>query len=257
MIIHQMKGEIIMTLQDKIDCINAKYSLPSEVTVDIKDITPELLSAFSESVVKDIKVVGKAPEDCSGLFSLRERGYNHECTFLWCRCIDLSELDMSEVTDMSYMFLALHHVKKIEFGNNTLRNVRYMQKAFWGCRMLSALDMRNVNDQCLTNMNEMFRGCVSLESVNNAFFDKLLQEQKNKKRTLVINTRKDAGTNDNKNMIEDQYEHSSVKELLELIKSDIMPNSSSIIGDELEKYIKEYESGDIRTVLAKLKKWPG
>lgn len=66
-------------------------------------ITEYLANKDAYKDVKELKITGAAPRDCTELFS--------ELTS--CEVLDLSELDTSAVENMSYMFNWCFHIEKI------------------------------------------------------------------------------------------------------------------------------------------------
>ncbi len=106
--------------------------------------------------------------------------------------VDLSNLDLSGVTDMNNMFSGCsslqtidltmfntHNVKSmwgmfkdctslrsINIHDMDLASVENMQSMFEGCTSLTSIDFSNVNAPNLKNMEEMFRGCSNLTTVN-------------------------------------------------------------------------------------------
>ena len=89
--------------------------------------------------------------------------------------IDLSALDTSEVTDMSYMFSGGSadfpmDIKEINVSNFDTSNVTNMQRMFAYCSRLRTLDVSNFDTSKVTNMSAMFSGC-NLTSLDLSSFD--------------------------------------------------------------------------------------
>ena len=80
--------------------------------------------------------------------------------------LDLSNLDSSDVTDMSYMFSGCSSLKEINLTNkfNTSKVVN-MKSMFSGCENLTSLDLSNFDISNVTDMSYMFYGCSSLEEI--------------------------------------------------------------------------------------------
>ena len=86
--------------------------------------------------------------------------------------IDLSQLNTSEVTDMSNMFSRCSKLQNI-FGleNFNTTNVTNMGGMFSGCNKLTTLDISNFDTSKVTNMVNMFRDCSSLTTLDVSNFD--------------------------------------------------------------------------------------
>ena len=104
---------------------------------------------------------------------------------------DMSYLNTSEVTDMSFMFYGCSSLTSLELSNfNTAKvkamagmfrecsgltsldlssfntaNVTLMQAMFNGCSGLTSLDLRGFNTSQVLYMNQMFKGCSRLETI--------------------------------------------------------------------------------------------
>lgn len=125
----------------------------------------ELKYLFGENVV-DIESISfeegvKVSENCKGLFS-----YLYNVPEL-----DLSGLDLSKVTDSSYMFYFCKSLKTVNFGNFTGANVTNMRCMFAECSSLKSLNLSNFNTKNVTNMQDMFDDCNSLESLDLSNFN--------------------------------------------------------------------------------------
>lgn len=77
----------------------------------------------------------------------------------------LEHLDMSDVTDMSYMFYNCQYLESIDISHFNTENVVDMSNMFYWCGIrdidLSSLDLSNV-----TNMSHMFGMCRKLRAAN-------------------------------------------------------------------------------------------
>ena len=96
--------------------------------------------------------------------------------------IDLSRIDTSEMTDMSYMFSNLTNLKSINLSNWNTTNVTNMSGMFDNCLSLSTLDLSSFDFTNVTNISNMlchFNGEViynsdSLDpSIDNALKNKM------------------------------------------------------------------------------------
>lgn len=102
---------------------------------------------------------------CTNEYGDKEkRGLFHDFDVL--RTISgLEHLDMSDVTDMSYMFYRCQFLRSVDIGHFNTKNVVDMSNMFYWCGIqsidLSSLDLGNV-----VSMAGMFETCRSLRSVN-------------------------------------------------------------------------------------------
>ena len=90
--------------------------------------------------------------------------------------IDLSAFDFSKVTTMKGMFASTTSldgkgnertkISKITFPSNIdTSNVTNMEGLFWGCNLLTELDLTGFDTAKVTSMNFMFNNCEKLEKI--------------------------------------------------------------------------------------------
>ena len=99
---------------------------------------------------------------------------NMEGMFLSCKNLidlDLSGLDTSNVTNMNHMFSGCNSLTKLDVSNFNTSNVTYMYSMFYDCSSLTELDLNNFNTSNVTNMGQMFYGCSSLTELDLSNFD--------------------------------------------------------------------------------------
>ena len=80
--------------------------------------------------------------------------------------IDLSNIGLSNVTDMSEMFSGCYSLKSIDLTDIDLSNVTDMSKMFSECSSLKSISLTDIDLSKVTNMSEMFSGCSSLELID-------------------------------------------------------------------------------------------
>lgn len=85
------------------------------------------------------------------------------CPLVWC---DVSNLDTSKFTDMSYMFYYCTSISNIDVSRWNVGNVTSMQCMFYGCTSLKSLNIEGWNTSSVSNMTNLFNGCNSLTSLN-------------------------------------------------------------------------------------------
>ncbi len=110
------------------------------------------------------------PRDCESLFS----GLNNNEIE-----IDLSAFDFSKVTTMKAMFASVQgndvygkydskntKIKTITFPSNIdISKVTNMDGMFYGCNMLTTLDLTGFNTANVSSMQAMFKNCIKLEEI--------------------------------------------------------------------------------------------
>lgn len=80
--------------------------------------------------------------------------------------LDVSDIDTSKVTTMSYMFANCSNLTDLDISNfntSSLTNASYM---FSSCSKLANLDLGNFNTTNVTNLDNMFNGCSKLTSLD-------------------------------------------------------------------------------------------
>ena len=85
--------------------------------------------------------------------------------------IDLSAIDTSEVTDMSYMFSECMNLTSLDVSNFDTSQVTDMWTMFAGCMSLTSLDVSNFDTSEVTDMSLMFFECSRLTSLDVSNFD--------------------------------------------------------------------------------------
>lgn len=99
---------------------------------------------------------------------------NIEEIFGQCRSItelDLTNLDISQVTDMSGAFVECKNLKKINISNWNTSNVKDMSSLFYGCYNLDSINTASFDTSKVINMENMFRQCAHIKELNLTNFD--------------------------------------------------------------------------------------
>ena len=84
---------------------------------------------------------------------------------------NMSNLDISNVTDMSYMFQGCSSLTSIDVSNFNTSKVTDMRSMFGWCGSLTSIDLSSFNTQNVTDMSGMFELCGSLTSLNLGSFN--------------------------------------------------------------------------------------
>ena len=92
-------------------------------------------------------------------------------THLFENCISLTSIDFSnfisgDLVDLTYVFLGCTRLKKVKFGEEfTARKVDNMYEMFRGCLSLTSVDLSKFHPKVLLETANMFYDCVSLVQV--------------------------------------------------------------------------------------------
>jgi len=107
-------------------------------------------------------------------FNLTEFNYSSvkDMSYIFSEClfesIDLSNLDIPEVEDISHMFEGYSSLKEINFTTEKVKDMSYM---FSDCILLESVDLSNFSTPNLLNMTKMFYKCEKLEYLNLSTFN--------------------------------------------------------------------------------------
>ena len=85
--------------------------------------------------------------------------------------LDVSSFDTSKVTSMGSMFAYCSGLTSLDVSSFDTSNVTDMHSMFFGCSGLTSLDVSNWNTSKVTSMYEMFWNCSSLTSLDLLNFD--------------------------------------------------------------------------------------
>ena len=93
-----------------------------------------------------------------------------ETNFLFKNCesayLDLTDLDISNVCDTSYMFSTCINLTRLDLGNFNTSSVQKMEGMFFNCTSLEVININkgSFKTRNVTSMCNMFRDCRSLSS---------------------------------------------------------------------------------------------
>ncbi|MCD4948627.1 DUF285 domain-containing protein [Enterococcus hirae] len=120
----------------------------------------------SAEAIKKIVLSGKvvAPENSWALFGGSQLQNVTEIE-------GLSQLDTSNVTDMSKMFKGMSSITSLDVSGFDTSNVTDMSKMFKGMSSITSLDVSGFDTSNVTNMNDMFWGMSSVTSLDVSGFD--------------------------------------------------------------------------------------
>ena len=106
------------------------------------------------------------------------KGFSPTSTALWFHSFKaltaiegLQNLNTSEVTDMSGMFLNCSALTTLDLKSFNTEKVTNMSDMFAGCYVLTSLVLSSFNTEKVTNMSDMFAGCSALTSLDLSNFN--------------------------------------------------------------------------------------
>ena len=88
-----------------------------------------------------------------------------------CRSMDLSKLDVSSVTDLSYMFDGCSGLRSLDVSGWDVFNASDLRSMFEGCSSLATLDLSGWDTSSVRYLDQMLYGCSSLRSLDVSGWD--------------------------------------------------------------------------------------
>jgi surface protein len=79
--------------------------------------------------------------------------------------INLSYLNLENVSTMTNMFQGCTNLKTIEFNNSNTQNIIRMNSMFYDCKNLTSIDLSKINCENVRDIESMFRNCKNLKNV--------------------------------------------------------------------------------------------
>ena len=142
------------------------------------DVTVRSSYAIGEDVY-DTTIIGICLfKDCTGIQTITfeegieivsYNGFSTNNMFSGCTSLTtingLENVNMSNVSDMNYMFFNCSSLNRLDLSMINVDNVTSMQSMFAGCTSLISLNVTNWNTSNVTNMREMFNGCTLLAEI--------------------------------------------------------------------------------------------
>ena len=143
-------------LVDIADAVRAKKGITGNMTLD----------AIASNITSMPTADNNAKFDFAGSGSKSEGRLIKYLT-----TVDLSNLDTSNYTDMSYMFSNYPSITSLDLSSFNTSKVTSMSNMFSNCTSLTSLDLSGFNTSKVTNMYSMFYGCSSIETLDLSNFD--------------------------------------------------------------------------------------
>ena len=85
--------------------------------------------------------------------------------------LDLTNIDTSNVTNMSNLFNSCSNLTNIDLSNFDTSKATTIDGMFAGCRKITTLNLSNFNTSNITSLTNTFANCVSLTSLDLSNFD--------------------------------------------------------------------------------------
>ena len=135
------------------------------LTFDSGVVFPDNSSGLFRNM-QDLQSIDLSNIDTSNITNMSYMFYGSSLTDL-----DLRGVDTSNVTDMSYMFENCNSLTELDLSSLDLPNLKYMDNMFRYCRNLSSVDLSDFNAPKLESAGYLFYHCDHLTNVNLNGFD--------------------------------------------------------------------------------------
>ena len=118
--------------------------------------------SYRETITKVIVTDGvKTNTNCKCMFQNLEN----------CIEMDLSNLDTSIATNMSFLFSGCNALTKLDVTSFNTSNVTDMNSMFSSCKSIATIDVTGFDTHNVTSMSNMFTNCENLTSIDLTNFD--------------------------------------------------------------------------------------
>ncbi len=141
------------------------YTLSTTVDVSEQRNNNVRLGTYVNGTNK-IAIIGQEGGVIAPINSQRLFGTSDNENSMKFQTIDLTNLDTSKVTDMSYMFYNCDDVTNLNINNLDTRNVKKMNRMFQNCKSMTTLNISKFNTSQVNDMSSMFLNCTSLEKLD-------------------------------------------------------------------------------------------
>ena len=143
--------------------------------IKIKIVKPDHKEEEEEELAFDNKFI----PDIDGNYKIEIEfeGRINDCSYMFYGCsnifyADLSNLDFTDVTNMTDMFNYCENIQEIKFNNMNSVNVDNMAYIFNYCKKLEKItNLNTFNTENVTNMAGMFQHCEALKEINISNFN--------------------------------------------------------------------------------------
>ena len=158
-------GKVITELPRNLD-----YSII--ITKNIQSIGSDenIASGSYENITWVIDANGKLTVEGTGEIS-NLTGYNRAPWHKYVDYIKLAEVNVTDMTDASYLFSDCKGLLNVDISNFDTSKVTSMSRLFSECISLESIDISHLDTSNVTSMFGMFDGCYSLYSLDVSAFD--------------------------------------------------------------------------------------
>lgn len=120
----------------------------------------DMSRAFSKCLAMEIKVNWKSADSLINISNMFD-----SCT--WLENVDLSELKLRRIRNMSGLFCNCMRLKNINFGNQKFNKENYdISRVFCGCQGLRTIDTKAFSGVSILKAESTFENCISLEKID-------------------------------------------------------------------------------------------
>ena len=140
---------------------NIKYLIEDIVNFNSVNYSDDESEMITRDILNDILQVPKTKDELIKIIKqrIKENKFGNKDMYF----PDLSDIDVSNITDMSNLFekVLLRYRKpiKLDLSSWDTSNVTDMQCMFYECMSLKELDLSGWDISNVTNMDQMFYGC--------------------------------------------------------------------------------------------------
>ena len=122
---------------------------------------------FPEGIVPNLKGIPHWLEDKPNFPCPTDMSY----AFAYSKIAEVPPLDVSNVTNIEYMFLNCSKLTSLDLSNWDTSKVSNMNQMFGHCSNLTSMDVSNWDTSKVSNMNQMFGHCSNLTSMDVSNWD--------------------------------------------------------------------------------------
>lgn len=153
---------------------NIKYLIEDIINFNPASYSDEGQDIIDQDTLSNVLETPKNKEDLIKIIQKRvdENKYGNDNLVF----PDLSDIDVSNITDMSNLFFKLFRDFQespvmLDLSGWDVSNVNDMRNMFGGCRSLTKLNLSGWNTSKVTNMDFMFEYCKMLPELDLSIFD--------------------------------------------------------------------------------------
>ena len=152
---------------------NKGYRIPYKYTPQTKEELYKLIiKKYKENPEEPnlLDIDTSAITDMSELFyieALKKYGFKDQLVKI--KKLDLSTWNVSNVTNINFMFWQCYHLKAIDLSGWNTASLEYMNVTFGDCISLKSIDLSHFDISNVVEMNQLFAGCKALHHIE--FFD--------------------------------------------------------------------------------------